>query len=72
MKNGSEENDYGGVHSNSSLLNLIAWRLHEAGMEPENEFYFMMNVILTMNSSIEYPDLVDLLPWCLKQVKMDE
>ena len=72
VKNGTEENDYGGVHSNSSLLNLIAWRLHEAGMEPENEFYFMMNVILTMNSSIEYPDLVDLLPWCLKQVKMDE
>ena len=69
---GTQENDQGGVHMNSSLLNLIAWRLHEAGMAPEDEFDYFMNVILTMTGTVAYPDLAVLLPWCLKQVKMDE
>ena len=64
--------DNGGVHVNSSMLNMIAWRLHEAGMKPEDEFYYMMNVIMTMTGTINYPQLAVLLPWCLKQVKMDE
>ncbi len=64
--------DYGGVHINSAMLNRIAWRLHEAGMTPEDEFYYMMNVIMTMTGGITYPDLAVLLPWCLKQVKMDQ
>ena len=64
--------DHGGVHHNSSLLSLIAWRLHEAGMAPEDEFYYMMNVILTMTGGINYPQLAILLPWCLEQVKMGE
>ncbi len=68
----TEGTDHGGVHQNSSLLNLIAWRLHEAGMKPEDEFYYMMNVIMTMTGTINYPQLAVLLPWCLKQVKMDE
>jgi len=66
------DRDYGGVHANSSLLNLIAWRLHDAGMEPEDEFDFFMNVILTMTGTISYPELAILLPWCLEQAKLGE
>ena len=65
-------NDYGGVHINSSLLNLIAWRLHEAGMTPADEFDYFMNVILTMTGTIAYPDLAVLLPWCLERSKLGE
>ncbi len=64
--------DYGGVHINSSLLNLIAWRLHDAGMAPEDEFDFFMNVILTMTGTVSYPELAVLLPWCLEQAKLGE
>ena len=70
--NPERENDYGGVHTNSSLLNLIAWRLHEAGMKPEDEFDYFMNVILTMTATITYPDLAVLLPWCLERSKLGE
>ncbi|MBQ8135910.1 MAG: M4 family metallopeptidase, partial [Clostridia bacterium] len=65
-------NDHGGVHITSSLLKQIAWRLHEAGMAPEDEFYYFMNVILAMTGTITYPDLAVLLPWCLEQVGMNE
>jgi len=69
---GNDFNDMGGVHTNSSLLNLIAWRLHEAGMAPEDEFDYMMSVILAMTGTITYPDLAVLLPWCLEKAGLDE
>ncbi|MBO7663432.1 MAG: M4 family metallopeptidase [Clostridia bacterium] len=68
----SQGADSGGVHRNSSLLSLIAWRLHEAGMEPEDEFNYMMNVILTLTGTITYPELAALLPWCLKQAGLEQ
>ena len=64
--------DHGGVHVNSSLLSLIAWRLHEAGMPADEEFDYMMNVILTMTGTITYPEMAVLLPWCLTQSKQDK
>ena len=32
----TESNDNGGVHRNSSLLNMVAWRLKEAGIAPDD------------------------------------
>ncbi len=66
----TDDNDCGGVHSNSSLLNLIAWRLREAGMSAEDEFDFFMNVILASPSRITYPQMALLLPWCLEQADL--
>lgn len=67
-----EDNDAGGVHINSSLLNLIAWRLHEKGMLVEEEFYYWMNVIMAVVSGVDYPMMAKLLPWSMKQLGYDE
>ena len=58
----TEENDSGGVHVNSSLLNLIAWRLHEAGMPGDEEFYYWMNVMMTITPGTDYPQMAEILP----------
>ena len=71
-KTAEESNDCGGVHINSSLLNLISWRLHEKGMPVEEEFYYWMNVIMTVVPGMDYPMMAKLLPWCMKQVGYDE
>ena len=67
-----EDNDAGGVHINSSLLNLIAWRLHEKGMLVEEEFYYWMNVIMAVVSGVDYPMMAKLLPWSMKQAGYEE
>jgi len=33
----NETNDFGGVHTNSSLVNYVAWKLHQDGMNPMDE-----------------------------------
>ena len=68
----TDKNDSGGVHVNSSLLNLIAWRLHENGMPVEDEFYYWMNVIMAIVPGIDYPMMAKLLPWCMKQTGCEE
>lgn len=68
----TDNNDNGGVHGNSSLLNLIAWRLHEAGMPVNTEFDFWMNTIMAMTPGTDYPQMAELLPWMLQQLGMDE
>ena len=67
-----EENDCGGVHINSSLLNLISWRLHEKGMPVEEEFYYWMNVVMAIVPGMDYPMMAELLPWSMKQMGYDE
>ncbi len=67
-----KENDSGGVHINSSLLNLIGWRLHEKGMPVDKEFYYWMNVIMAIVPGMDYPMLARLLPWSMKQLGYDE
>lgn len=67
-----EENDCGGVHINSSLLNLIAWRLHEKGMPVEDEFYYWMNVVMAIVPGMDYPMMAELLPWSMAQVGYNE
>lgn len=67
VETATDKNDSGGVHVNSSLLNLISWRLHENGMAVEDEFYYWMNVIMAIVPGIDYPMMAKLLPWCMKQ-----
>ncbi|MCR4907463.1 MAG: M4 family metallopeptidase [Lachnospiraceae bacterium] len=62
----SDNNDQGGVHTNSSLLNYISYRLNDAGMEPEEEFYFWMNVARAMTPRTDFEQMSELLPWVMK------
>lgn len=45
MQNPTLENDYGGVHINSSLINSLAWGLYALGMDPLDEFFLWMHTI---------------------------
>lgn len=60
-------NDEGGVHTNSSLLNYLAWRLYEkGGMTPEEGRAFWFAVDCAMVPGTDYPQLAELLPWVLR------
>ena len=72
VESATEANDFGGVHTNSSLLNLISWRLHEKGMPIEDEFYFWINVAMAIEPGVDYPLMAKLLPWCMNQLGYDE
>ena len=60
-------NDYGGVHGNSSLLNIISYKLDQAGMSVEDQAYFWMNVALALVPTTDYAQMAELLPWVLEQ-----
>ena len=64
---GTVTNDNGGVHLNSSMLNIVSYKLDQAGMEPADQFYFWMNVALAMTPRTDYAQMAQLLPWCLEQ-----
>lgn len=64
---GNDINDQGGVHANSSLLNLVSYKLDQAGMAPDDQVYYWMNVALAMTPNTDYPIMAELLPWCLEQ-----
>ena len=64
----TENNDYGGVHTNSSLLNLVAWRLNESGMAYEDQLYYWMNVALALTPRTDYPNTAQLLKWCIREM----
>ena len=72
VKYPTKENDQGGVHRNSSLLNLITYKLDQAGMKPEEQIYFWLNVSMTITPRNDYPDMAKLLPWCLKQAGYEQ
>ncbi len=60
-------NDQGGVHSNSSLLNHLAWRLVEkGGMTLEECRAFWFAVDCAMVPGTDYPQLAELLPVMLR------
>lgn len=65
--NPSDDNDQGGVHTNSSLLNICSWKLEQAGMAHEDQFYFWMNVALAMLPTTDYPMMEQLLPWVMNE-----
>ncbi len=60
-----ENNDQGGVHTNSSLLNRIAWLLNANGMPLEDQFYYWLNVALALTPRTDYDQITQLLPWCM-------
>ena len=62
----TDTNDSGGVHINSSLLNLVSWHLDQAGMDPSDQIYFWMNVALTITPKTDYPQMAELLPWVME------
>ena len=66
-------NDLGGVHTNSSLLNSLAWRLYEkGGMTLEEGRAFWFTVDCAMVPGTDYPQLAELLPWALRATGLDQ
>ena len=63
--NPSDNNDQGGVHTNSSLLNILSSKLYEAGLTEEEQIYYWLNVALAMTPRTDFAQLAELLPWCL-------
>lgn len=64
-------NDRGGVHSNSSLLNHVAYRLcTQGGMTFEEARVFWFAVDCAMVPGTDYAQLSELLPWVLTNVGM--
>ncbi len=61
-------NDLGGVHVNSSLLNKLSYRLDQSGMSPKEQFALWMSIALTMTPHTDYPQLAEMLPWCLEDL----
>ena len=65
-------NDRGGVHTNSSLLNNVAYRLcADGGMTLEEARAFWFAVDCAMVPGTDYPQLRELLPWVLKNAGLD-
>ncbi len=65
-------NDRGGVHTNSSLLNQIAWKLcAEGGMTMEDARAFWFAVDCTMVPGTDYAQLATLMPWVMTNLGMD-
>lgn len=67
VKTGTLTNDFGGVHVNSSLLNIVSYKLDKAGMPPDDQLYFWMNVAFAMSPRTDYSQMAQLLPWCMQQ-----
>ena len=66
-------NDWGGVHTNSSLLNSVAYSLIEkGGMSLEEARAYWFAVDCTMVPGTNYSQLRELLPWVLKSQGMDQ
>ena len=63
----TDDNDRGGVHTNSSLLSQISYKLYQAGMQPNDQVYFWMNVALSTTPSTDFTQMAQLLPWCMQQ-----
>ena len=68
----TDMNDRGGVHSNSSLLNRIAWLLcTEGGMKMEEARDFWFAVPCSMVPGTDYVQMSTLLPWVLANTGLD-
>ena len=61
-------NDMGGVHTNSSLLNMVSYKLDKAGMSLKDQSYYWLNVALVMSPQSDYPMLAKMLPWVMGQI----
>ena len=69
----NDVNDRGGVHSNSSILNLLAAKLcAEDGMPLETARNLWFTVAMGSTSSTDYPQMAALLPWSLRTCGLDK
>ena len=65
-------NDRGGVHTNSSLLNNIAYRLiREGGMTLEEARAYWFAVDCSMVPGTDYAQLSRLMPWVMKNLGLE-
>ena len=66
-------NDHGGVHMNSSLLNLISYKLiSEGGMSLDEARIFWFMADCAMVPQTDYEQIAELLPWVLKAAGMEQ
>ena len=66
-------NDRGGVHTNSSLLNRVAYLLcEEGGMTLEDARAFWFAVDCSMVPGTDYPQLAELMPWVMDNIGMQK
>ena len=66
-------NDHGGVHTNSSLLNYLAYRMYtDGGMTLEDARAFWFAVDCTMVPQTDYAQLADILPVVLGNLGMEQ
>ncbi|MCR4890991.1 MAG: M4 family metallopeptidase [Lachnospiraceae bacterium] len=72
VEESSERNDNGGVHTNSSLLNLIAYRLNESGMDPVDQLYYWQHVAMIITPKTDYSQMAEILPWTLQLIGMED
>ena len=73
VKTPTAVNDRGGVHTNSSLLNHVAFLVSkEGGMTPEEARAFWFAVDCSMVPGTDYAQLRKLLPWVLHASGMDQ
>lgn len=68
----TSNNDNGGVHINSSLLNLIAYRLHEAGFKDDDFLYYWINVSMGMTPKTDFSQITEILTWTLEKIGCGE
>ncbi len=67
VKDSTETNDHGGVHSNSSLMNNLAYLLYaEGGMTLEEMRAYWFAADCSMVPGSDFAQLKVLLPWVLK------
>ena len=71
VKEPTEINDRGGVHTNSSLLNYTAYLLCASGMPLEDARAYWFAADCAMVPGSDYPQLRVLLPWVLHIAGMD-
>ena len=66
-------NDRGGIHTNSSLLNRLAYLLYDqGGMTLEEGRSFWFTVACALVPGTDYAQLADLLPWALKAAGLEQ
>ena len=69
---GTSMNDTGGVHVNSSLLNIVSYKLDKAGMSVEDQGYFWMNVAMAMVPTTDFAQMAELLPWVMERLGFNQ
>ena len=73
VKTPTDMNDRGGVHTNSSLLNRIAYMLcNDGGMTLEEARNFWFAVDCSMVPGTNYRQLAEIIPWVLQNLGYDK